>query len=276
MTARVLPLALVIGLFGVSQADTASALGPAILLSITVSPAVTSISAGTTVQFTATGSYSNLTTKNLTDDVTWSSSASGTATVSNGSGSQGLATGVGTGVATISARDSSLALPGTAALTVTAAVPTDPTIPTIPDPTIPTVPVTLVAITVAPPVASIAQGSTQQFTATGTYSDLSTQDLTDSVTWSSSSSSTATISSTGLATASNVGAATITATDPSALVPGTAALTVIPLVTPPTLPASLVAITVSPPVADVEAGAGEQFTATGTYSDLSTATSPIR
>jgi uncharacterized protein YjdB len=163
----------VIGLFGVGQADTANALGPAILLSITVSPAVTSIAQGATQQFTATGTYSNLTTKNLTDDVTWSSSAKGTATVSNAAGSQGLATGTGTGLATITATDSSLPLPGTAALTVTPVVPTDPTLPT--DPTIPTLPATLVSITVSPAVASIAQGATEQFTATGTYSDLSTR-----------------------------------------------------------------------------------------------------
>ncbi|HEY7946917.1 MAG TPA: Ig-like domain-containing protein, partial [Acidimicrobiales bacterium] len=42
----------------------------------------------------------------------------------------------------------------------------------------------LTAITVSPAVTSIAKGQTQQFTATGVYSDLSTKDLTDSVTWS--------------------------------------------------------------------------------------------
>ena len=269
VTARVLPLALVLGLFGVSQAETASALGPAILLSITVTPAVASIAQGNTQQFTATGAYSDLSTKNLTDTVTWSSSAAGTATVSNAHGSQGLATGISTGVATITATDPSATLPGTAALTVTAALPlptTTTTLPTVPT-TLPTVPATLVTVTVSPPVANVAVGAGEQFTATGTYSDLSTRDLTDSVTWSSSSTSTATVSNTGLATGVAVGAATITATDPNALVSGTAALTVTPI---PALPVTLVAVTVSPPVANVAVGAGEQLTATGTYSDLST------
>jgi trimeric autotransporter adhesin len=280
---RVLPLALVLGLFGISQADTAGALGPAILLSITVTPAVTTVTQGSTQQFTATGLYSDLSTKNLTDTVTWATSSAATATVSNLHGSQGLATGVGTGLATITAADGLVS--GTGALTVTPTIPTDPTttstttttaptdpIPTIPIPTIPTIPATLVSITVTPPVADVAAGAGEQFSATGTYSDLSTRDLTDSVTWSSSDGTTATISnapgSQGLATGVATGAVTITAADTSALVSGVAALTVTPVSLPIT--PSLIAIAVTPPAADVAVGAGEQFTATGTYSDLST------
>ena len=273
MTARVLPLALVLGLVGAGQAVTADALGPALLVSITVTPAVASIAQGTTQQFTATGTYSDLSIKNLTNAVTWSSSASGTATVSNAAGSQGLATGIATGLTTIKVTDPSTPLPGTAALTVTPALPTIPTtLPTIPTiPTIPTtlpsIPATLVAVTVSPPVANVAVGAGEQFTAIGTYSDLSTRDLTDSVTWASSLSSTASVSNQGFATGIADGVTTITATDPTALVSGTAALTVTPV---PALPASLVAVTVSPPVADVAVGAGELLTATGTFSDLST------
>src|ERR1022692_2527509 len=159
---RVLPVALVLGLLGgFAQSDTAGALGPAILLSISVTPAVTAITQGETQQFTATGLYSDLSTKNLTGSVTWATSASGTATVSNVHGSQGLATGVATGLATITAADSSIS--GTAALTVTPTVPVDPPIPA-----------TLVLVTVTPPVADVVAGSQEQFTATGTYSDLST------------------------------------------------------------------------------------------------------
>ena len=43
----------------------------------------------------------------------------------------------------------------------------------------------LVSIAVTPANSSLAKGSTQQFTATRTYSDNSTQNLTSSVTWSS-------------------------------------------------------------------------------------------
>jgi hypothetical protein len=54
-------------------------------------------------------------------------------------------------------------------------------------------------------VSSIVLGSSQQFTATGTYSDGSTQDVTDSVSWTSSAPAVATISASGLATALAVG-----------------------------------------------------------------------
>jgi trimeric autotransporter adhesin len=242
--ARLLPVAIVAGTLVGGSATVALGLGPT-LLSITVSPTTASVAKGDTQQFTATGHYSDLSTQNLTDSVTWSSSSS-SVTISNASGSQGLATAASTGVATITAADPSALVQGTAAMTVTPAVVT--------------------AVTVSPSATSINKGGTQQFTATGVYSDLSTADLTASVTWSSSSSS-VTISnasgSQGLATGVSAGAATITATDPSSLIQGTAVATV--------LPAVLSAVTVTPASAVVAQGTTEQFTATGVYSDLSTA-----
>ena len=53
-------------------------------------------------------------------------------------------------------------------------------------------------------------GGTQQFAATGTFSDNSTETLT-SVTWSSSATAVATVSTTGLATSVAAGSTTITA-----------------------------------------------------------------
>jgi hypothetical protein len=72
-------------------------------------------------------------------------------------------------------------------------------------------------------------GATQQFTATGTYSESTTQDITTQVTWSSSSTATATIVSSGLATGVAAGTATITAALSGQ--PGTATLTITDLVT---------------------------------------------
>ena len=46
---------------------------------------------------------------------------------------------------------------------------------------------------------SIAKGTSEQFTATGTFSDNSTQNLTGSVTWSSQTMGVATITAGGLA-----------------------------------------------------------------------------
>jgi len=57
-----------------------------------------------------------------------------------------------------------------------------------------------VSIAVTPANQSVAAGTPQQFTATGTFSDNSTQNLTNSVTWASSDTTIATISAAGLAT----------------------------------------------------------------------------
>ncbi len=70
---------------------------------------------------------------------------------------------------------------------------------------------TLEGVAVAPTSATIAAGASQQFTATGTYSDASTQDLTSQATWSSSSPAVANVNSSGLATGLAAGATTISA-----------------------------------------------------------------
>jgi hypothetical protein len=73
---------------------------------------------------------------------------------------------------------------------------------------------TLQSIAVAPasPSPSVSVGGTQQFTATGTYSDSSTKNITASVTWASSNAGVATIgASTGLATGIAAGTTQITA-----------------------------------------------------------------
>ena len=71
---------------------------------------------------------------------------------------------------------------------------------------------TLVSIAVTPANPTILAGNTQQFTATGNFSDGSAQNLTSLVTWNSSSTATATINSSGLATGVAGGTTTISAT----------------------------------------------------------------
>ena len=58
---------------------------------------------------------------------------------------------------------------------------------------------------------TILVGATQPFTATGTYSDGSTQNLSSRVTWTSSNTAVATINTNGLATAVSAGATVISA-----------------------------------------------------------------
>ena len=88
------------------------------------------------------------------------------------------------------------------------------------------------SITVTAPSSSIAAGTTQQYTATGNYSDPTTptRDFTTSVIWSSSNTRVATIDATGLVTAGSTTTSTTTikATDPITGKAGSATLAVTP------------------------------------------------
>lgn len=83
------------------------------LVSISISPENSNIGVGVTQQFTATGTYSDGSTEDLTASCMWLSSTIGVATIDDESG---LATGVATGTSTITA--SSSAVTGSTTLTV--------------------------------------------------------------------------------------------------------------------------------------------------------------
>jgi len=211
----------------------------ATLTAIAVTPASPAIFKDITEQFTATGTYSDGSTQNLTTMVTWASSDAMVATVSNAMGTQGLATGIGAGSASITASFGGKS--GSATLTVKSA--------------------TLMSIAISPMAPSIVTGRTQAFTATGMYSDGSTLDLTGLSTWSSSATAVATISNAagtqGLATSVGAGSTTITAT-----FGGTSGSTTLTVMAP-----VLVSITVSPGAPSITLGSAQQFSATGHYSD---------
>jgi hypothetical protein len=171
------------------------------LKSIAVTPASPSIAATSTQQFTATGTYSDNSTKNITTGVTWKSSNTAFATIG---GTTGLATGVAAGTTEITATQGGVVSPNDP-LTVTAAT------------------VTLKSIAVTPASPNVGIGNTLQFTATGKYSDNSTKNITSSVTWASSNTLFATIRiSSGLATGVSVGTTEITATLGSVVSPNDA------------------------------------------------------
>jgi hypothetical protein len=219
-----------------------SGTGTATLISITVTPATISIGVGDTQQFTATGTYSNGNTQNVTTSVAWTSGTAA-ATISTG----GLATGVAAGSSTITASAAGIAgitVTGTALLNATGTP-------------------TLQSISVMPAAVTIGVDATQQYTATGTYSDGSMKTLTTE-TWSSSETSIATISTPGLATGVAAGSTTITATCSG--ISGSTPLTV--------SSATLVSIAVTPAGATIPVGGAEQYTATGTYSDGTIGTLP--
>ena len=72
-------------------------------------------------------------------------------------------------------------------------------------------PATLTSIAVTPANPTVLAGATQQFTATGTYSDGSKQNLTSLAAWGSSSTAVATVNASGLATAVSAGTTTLSA-----------------------------------------------------------------
>jgi uncharacterized protein YjdB len=227
------------------SASTKLTVTAATLVAIEVSPASPRLAAGSTQAFTATGTFSNHTTQNLTADVRWSVSDSAVATLNV----SGIATGVGAGNTTITATCAVASICGSvtggATLTVTAAA--------------------LVSIAVTAPTLSVALGATQQFTATGTYADHSTQNLTARVTWASSAESVATVSnatgSAGLATSVAAGTTTVTASLGTATsAPVTLNVTA----------ATLVGIAITPATPIIALGTLVQLTATGTYTDNST------
>ncbi len=73
-------------------------------------------------------------------------------------------------------------------------------------------PQTFATITVKAAASALTSGKTEQFTATGSYPDGTTSDVTSTVAWSSSNTAVATINSAGLAQGGTSGTANITAT----------------------------------------------------------------
>jgi subtilisin family serine protease len=222
------------------SAYAAVSTAPATLSSIAVTPADPSLTAPGTQQFTATGTYSDSSTQDLTSQAVWGSSNQSALTI----GSTGLATMVAAGSTVVSATVGSVT--GATDATVAEGAPT------------------LSGISTSPANAAIAVGAAQQFTATGQYSDGSTQDLTGVATWVSSNTSVAANPPGGHATGSAAGTTRITPSYGS-ITGAYATLTVT------AAPPALARVTVSPSSPSIPAGSQQQFTALAVYSDGSSA-----
>lgn len=135
------------------------------LTSVAVTPTSASLIQGQTQQLVLTGTYDDGSTKDLTGSATWTTSASGIATV---------AAGLVKAAATISNPPGSATITGTSGAfssTSTITVNTGP----------------LTAITITTPTSTAAAGSTVTFTALGTFTgSAQQQDITSLVTWISS------------------------------------------------------------------------------------------
>jgi phage tail sheath protein FI len=121
------------------------------------------------VQFTASGINSDGTTSTLTAGAKWTSSDPTVITMAAG----GLGTPAGPGSAVITATDTGGVIHGTMTVVVSAA--------------------SLTTVSLSPAATVVAIGMTTQLSATGTYSDATSQDLTGLATWTTSDGTTASL-----------------------------------------------------------------------------------
>jgi 6-phosphogluconolactonase len=168
------------------EGSTTSAPPPPTLQSISVSPQTATVAAGLTQQFTATGNYSDGSSRTL-NAPTWSTSDNTIATVN----SAGLATTLKAGTVTIAAASGTIS--NTAPLVV------DPPIP--------------VSLSIVPSNSSVTIGLTTptKLSAILAYSDSSSMDVSTTATWSVANPFTASVDTTGNVTALRMGYATVSA-----------------------------------------------------------------
>ncbi len=98
-----LPVLVLALMTGCSGGSSGSSTPTATLLALAVTPANPAIFAGSTIQLTATGTFSDNTVQDLTAQASWSSSSQSVATISNAAGSNGLVTSLDLGTTTIAA-----------------------------------------------------------------------------------------------------------------------------------------------------------------------------
>jgi hypothetical protein len=218
--------------------------GPATLQSIAITPGSATIAQATTQAFTATGSYSDGSTKDLTATAQWSCLLPNLATVSSSSPTQGLATGISAGTVVISASLGNVS--NSAQLTVTGA--------------------TVSSLAITPASATIGFENQQQYKAIATFSDTSTQDVTNLANWTIAPSGPFLSAYSGLAIGSSVG----TSFDVNASFGGQSTST---LTIPPTLNvdlSNLVSVAILPANPTIANNTPSTLSAIGTFSDGST------
>jgi hypothetical protein len=128
------------------------------LQSIVITPAVANVPERIAIPLTATGTFSDSTTQDLTKNVIWTCTPSSVATVRHVFRSEGFVSGVAPGRATVTAVFAGIV--GTSTVNTTSA--------------------SLTSITVCPSNPEIALGAIEQFAATGHFSDGTSLSLTPS------------------------------------------------------------------------------------------------
>ncbi len=146
-----------------------------------IAPAAPSLAIGSTRQFTATANYSDSSAKDVTTSAAWSSSDATIASVqSTGQAAPGLATGMASGTATVSASFNGMMGSTTLTVTTSSAVVT--------------------SVSMSPTAVTVGVGAATQFSAVAGYNDGSSKNVTALATWTSTDSTIVAIQSSGQAT----------------------------------------------------------------------------
>lgn len=236
-SAGLLGAALVAGCGGGDQGrDPILGMPGATLVSIAVTPATASIALGTSQQFVATAVYSDGSAQDVSTKSAWTSATPAVATVTTASGN---ATGVSQGSAVISATFSGKT--GTATLTVA--------------------PAALMSLAITPPAVTLFAGESRQLTATATYSDGTSVNVTTQSQFTSANTAAVSSTTQGLITGVASGSSTIGAAFGGKTATATAT----------TAAVTLSSISISPASATISLGATQAYVVTARYSDNSTA-----
>ncbi|MEP5765915.1 MAG: Ig-like domain-containing protein [Halieaceae bacterium] len=220
---------------GAPTAEAEARTTPALLETIVLTPDPLSLRVGDSGQMLATGTYSDGSTADVTDEADWTTGDPGIATVDAG----GLVSGVAEGAARVKASIAEVA--GTADVNVR--------------------PATLTSIQIEPGAVDAPAGTEGRLRATGYYSDGSQQDLTAVATWDSADEAVAVVGNGDV----YGGELKLKATGTTEV--GAALGAVSNKITVKVTAAILESIDVQPAVASIPRGTQQQYTATGEYSD---------
>ncbi len=217
------------------------------LTGIVLSPANLSLVKGTVGPVTATGSFNNGSSRDVTGAVNWSVATPTVATVTTPGGNVALLTALAATPA-VKVTATSDTVTADANLTVTA-----PTLRTL--------------TPISPTSLDLPLGTSGRFTMTATFNDGTTQDVTASATWTSGNSAAAPVDNTGLAKGRVHGVAAIAT--PVTITAAFGGLTMTSTVT--VKPRTVATLTVpNAPAVTLLSGNQVPFTATATFTDGTT------
>src|SRR5260221_6604642 len=220
-------------------ASTSVSVTAAALAALSISGASGTLQKGLNRQLSASGTFSDGSTQDLTAQIVWSSSDGAVVTVSNAPGSEGMVHAQGAGTATVFAN--LLGISASAAMTVDA--------------------VSVTSVTISPANPMLPVGFSSHLYATAQYSDGSTHDVTAQAVWSSSNTAVATVSNAAGSQGQDTGLASGTATVSAHFggVQGSATLTV--------FSGKISSIAITPATLTLAKGSSQRVVATGTWAN---------